>query len=140
MSQRILSAMWRFEIERLCYPLVNGDRRPRLENLVAILLQPLFIIIDLLTLPFIFANEHNRRESQFSVSEQNRNMINSIFGALPALLGIHLHRLLIAIVRESDRGIEEDVLVDPNRRFWYSYFEYYMLLCDNENSMRNRVD
>ena len=136
MGRGIFRSIFKFELERFSYPLVNADKKFRLENIVAILFQPLFLLIDLFTLPYILAHERDTRVPVVDPLDQCSHMTSSILGAIPSLLGLRLHQILIAIIREPDVGVAGDIIKDPNRRFWYAYCEYYMVICEMNAGMR----
>jgi hypothetical protein len=119
-----------FEIQRLCYPLLNNDGVFRRENLIVIMVQPLFILIDLIALPFIIMAEMARTKIVLMGCNSAPYKALSI---LPNILGTYLTYTMAKMMLEPERCIAENMVIDPRRRFWYPYLEYYMLVLETEH-------
>lgn len=126
--------MLMFEIQRLCYPMLNSDGVFRRENLIVIMLQPLFILVDLFAIPFILITEMARTKI---VAMGCKNVPYKILSILPNILGNYLTYKMSKMMMQPEKCIAENMIIDPLRRFWYPYLEYYMLVLETEHSQLN---
>lgn len=133
----ILVSMLMFTIQRFCYPLLNNDGAFHRENLIAILAQPFFVIIDLIAIPFIILTELAREEVVLLGCKSTDTFSFKALSVLPVKLGRCVNSTMSSMMGEPENCIADNIVIDPRRRFWHPYLEYYMLVIQTEHGQLN---
>lgn len=133
----LFNMIW-FEMRRFGYPLTNEDGAININNLLVTAMQPLFILIDLLTIPFLLAMVSIRTQM---INNGKQNVIKTeaikSLESIPRYLGNSLSFILIRYMGNIDNGIAYNMAIDPKRCFWYAYINYYYLVIDIEHAGKN---
>lgn len=134
----IANLLW-FEMRRFGYPLTNDNGAIDINNLLITAFQPIFILIDIISLPFLLTIETIRfnmiKNGKHNVTKSEK--INNL-ETFPKYLANGLSYLLLQYIEQIDDGIAHNMTIDPKRCFWYSYMEYYYLVIDIEHAEQNK--
>lgn len=123
----------RFELGRLVYPIADMDSIPRWGNLIVIIFQPLWLLLDAIGL-YVLLTHIDAVDGVATTGHPHRHASCDYVESCVCLISLCMRTVMLWCMNipmnTAKMTIGESILIDPRRRFWYTNLEWHRLLLE----------